>query len=103
MNSTARLAWCALRSLFALVVVTSPAACLSGAESVRGEVVNPLEEPPKVGDVHRFDSGNTMVAFSTGGQLDEIDADGELVWRLNLDLGGAVGYVLAVDSLYPSP
>ena len=54
-----------------------------------------------LGDVHRFDSGNTMVTFSTGGQIDELDADGDLVWRMNLSLGGATGYMTPVDSLYP--
>ncbi len=52
-------------------------------------------------DVHRFDSGHTLVTFSTAGQIDELDAEGELVWRLNLDLGGVVGYVTHHDSLYP--
>ncbi len=54
-----------------------------------------------LGDVHRFGSGHTMVTFSTGGQIDEVDADGNVVWRMNLSLGGATGYMTPVETLYP--
>ena len=54
-----------------------------------------------LGDVRRFDDGNTLVVFSTGGQLDEVNQEGDLLWRLTLGLGGAVGYTTWVDDLMP--
>ncbi len=56
---------------------------------------------PTLGDVHRFPSGNTLAVFSTAGQIDEVTPDGELVWRLNAELGGALGYAVWTDSLVP--
>jgi len=54
-----------------------------------------------LGDVHRFDDGDTLVTWSTGGQIDRVDASGELLWRLNTDLGYAVAFDTVLDSLYP--
>ncbi len=56
-----------------------------------------------LGDVSRLDDGHTLVTFSNQGQIDEVDADGELVWRLNASLGGAVGYTTFLEDLYASP
>ena len=62
-----------------------------------------VPEPPfynyALGDVARLPSGNTLVTFSMGGQLDEVNPDGELVWRLNAELGAGIGYVGWVDRL----
>ncbi len=55
---------------------------------------------PTLGDVHRFDSGNTLAVFSTAGQVEEVTPDGEVVWRLAADLGGALGYGVWTDTLY---
>jgi hypothetical protein len=52
-----------------------------------------------LGEVQRLDSGNTFATFSTQGQIDEIDPDGQLVWRLQMSLGGALGYATFVESL----
>lgn len=45
-------------------------------------------------------TGNTLVNFSTGGQLDEVSPDGELVRRINLQLGSAFTYAHWQSSLY---
>ena len=46
-----------------------------------------------MGDVHRFDSGATAVTWSTAGQIDVISTAGDVVWRLNTDLGAGLAYV----------
>ena len=53
-----------------------------------------------LGSVQRLDSGNTYVTFSNQGLIDEVDANGELLWRLKMSLGGAVGYATWLESLY---
>ncbi len=61
-------------------------------------------EPPiynfAMGDVHRLDGDVTLVTWSTAGQMDAVDADHELLWRLNLDLGSGFSYVTWMDALY---
>jgi len=52
------------------------------------------------GDIQRLPNGNTLVNFSNSGQLDEVDPSGNLVWRLNMSLGGALGYSTWRESLY---
>ncbi|MFH1464113.1 MAG: aryl-sulfate sulfotransferase [Pseudomonadota bacterium] len=52
-----------------------------------------------LGDVHRFDSGNTLVTFSYSGQLHEVDPDGEVVWKLSAGAGGVFSYVTPVEDL----
>ncbi len=52
------------------------------------------------GDVTRLSYGNTLVNFGCSGQLDEVTADGELVWRLRSLVGGAFGYHDFRGSLY---
>lgn len=55
------------------------------------------------GDVHRLDSGNTLVAWSAAGRVDQITPNGETVWRLNAAIGAGFGYAQWVDSMYSSP
>jgi len=60
------------------------------------------EEPTfcyALGDVTRFDDGNTMVTWSTSGMYEEVTADGELSWRMTLDLGAGLGYTTWYESL----
>jgi len=60
-------------------------------------------DPPLVcialGDVHRFDDGDTLVTWSSAGQVDRVSADGEVVWQLNTGFGGALGYTTWLESL----
>jgi hypothetical protein len=62
-----------------------------------------LSDPPVfctvLGDVDRLPSGNTMVTWSSAGQLDEVTPDGEVVWRLQLAYGAALGYTTHVDHI----
>ncbi len=52
-----------------------------------------------LGDVSRLEGGNTLVTFSTAGQVQEVTPAGEVVWELSMGLGGALGYVTWVESL----
>lgn len=52
-----------------------------------------------LGDVFRMEDGHTLVNFGVLGQLDEVDEDGEVLWRINLDLGAALGYTTYLESL----
>ena len=53
-----------------------------------------------LGDVRRLPSGNTLVVFSVKGQVEEVTPAGELVWQLTLGMGGALGYMTWLASLY---
>jgi len=53
-----------------------------------------------LGDVTRFEDGNTLVTWSTSGVFEEITPDGELVWQMSMDLGAGLGYTTWVESLY---
>jgi len=55
---------------------------------------------PAGGDVQRLPSGNTLVTWSTAGQIDEVDPDGQCVWKTNLDLGAGFFYVSWQADLY---
>jgi len=50
------------------------------------------------GEAHRLESGNTMVIFSSAGQIDETTPAGNTVWQINTDVGGAFGYGEPVSS-----
>lgn len=53
-------------------------------------------DPPMLtgclGDVTRFDSGETMVIWGSSGMIELLDADGSVTHRLNMALGGGLGY-----------
>ena len=51
------------------------------------------------GDASRLPGGHTLITWSAQGQIDEVDEAAELLWQLNLDLGGGLGYVTHVDTL----
>ena len=63
-----------------------------------------LSDPPVFvpagGDVKRLPSGNTLVTWSTAGQIDEVDADDQCVWKANLALGAGFFYVNWQGDLY---
>lgn len=61
----------------------------------------PSLQSPVFGDVLRYDSGHTLVTFSYNGVIHELDADGELLWSMSADLGGAFCYVTPLDDLQP--
>ncbi len=53
-----------------------------------------------LGDVHRFDGGNTLITYSYSGQMQEVTPEGEPVWVLSASMGGVFGYTTPVESLY---
>ncbi len=53
------------------------------------------------GDVHRHESGNTLINWSSAGRLEEVTPDGEVVRRLDLPIGTGLGYMSWVETLYP--
>ncbi len=70
------------------------------AELVWSYTPDPCVFSFSLGDVARMDSGNTLVTFSAQGQIDEVDENGDLLWRMNAGLGGAVGYATFLRDLY---
>ncbi len=55
------------------------------------------------GDASRLPEGGTVISWGTAGQLDELDPDGQLVRRLNTQLGAATGYLQWLDGLAAEP
>ena len=53
------------------------------------------------GDVARLPTGETLITWSTAGQIDLVTPDGQSVWRLNEELGGGFGYTTWMETLYP--
>lgn len=51
------------------------------------------------GDVYRMDNGNTIITWGTAGRIQEVEADGTVVWDEFLSVGGAVGFSTWVDDL----
>jgi len=57
----------------------------------------------QLGDVQRLPNGNTVVAFSTQGVLQEVNAQGTLLQEIVWPLGGAFGYIHKRATLYGPP
>ncbi len=55
---------------------------------------------PFGGDVQRLPNGNTLIAFSSVGEIHEVDADGALVQKLVWPEDNPVGYTTVQDSMY---
>lgn len=53
-----------------------------------------------LGDVHRFDDGDSLATWSISGQIDLISPEGEPVWTLNSYLGFIFGFNTVTDSMY---
>ncbi len=56
-----------------------------------------------MGGVSRLSSGRTVVNFATSGQVDVVEPDDSVVWRINAGVGGAFGYAEWEPSLGASP
>ena len=52
------------------------------------------------GEANRLANGNTLVIFSSSGQVSETTPEGETVWQINLGIGGAFGFGGRQPSLY---
>ena len=46
-----------------------------------------------LGSTLRLEGGNTLIGWSTSNRVDEVTADGELVWSASLDFGHAIGFL----------
>ncbi|MFT5679497.1 MAG: hypothetical protein ACI8RZ_000401 [Myxococcota bacterium] len=55
------------------------------------------------GDVERLDNGNTLVTWSSSGEIQEVTPEGGVVWQVNTDLGSAITFIDRVESLYGTP
>ena len=56
-----------------------------------------------LGDVSRFDNGDTLIVWSVNGQIDRVNAAGDVLWQLNTSLGSALGFTAPEPSLYVAP
>jgi hypothetical protein len=74
------------------------------ASLTSSEVWSYTADPPLYvyakGDVHRFPDDITQVVWSSAGQIQDVDAAGNVVWQLDLDFGLAMTFVQYVPSLY---
>jgi hypothetical protein len=65
---------------------------------------NPPQQNPIMGDVQRLWNENTLVTYSFGGLIHEVDKNKMLVQSLSFGAGSALGYTVKRETLYgPSP
>lgn len=53
-----------------------------------------------LGDARRLPSDHVLVSWTSAGTLEEVSRDGEVLWQVQLDVGGTWGRVLWVPDLY---
>ncbi len=71
------------------------------AEQVWEYRPDPELDTVTMGDVHRFDDGNTLVTFSYNGVIEEVDSGGAALWKLSTEIGGAFSWLDYLDRLQP--
>lgn len=54
---------------------------------------------PFLGSAQRLIAGNTLISWTTAGQLDEVTPDGASAWRVNTAFGAGVGFATRVTTL----
>jgi len=54
---------------------------------------DPVAYTTALGDVWRLPTGDTLVTWSSQGQLDQVTEAGEIVWQLQTDIGAGIGYL----------
>jgi len=74
----------------------------ASAERTWSYSMDPPVYCPCLGDVHRFPNGNTLVTWSTAGVIEEVSPQGEVAWRLGVEMGTGFGYTTFIDDLYTS-
>ena len=70
------------------------------AERIWSYVADPCLHATFLGHGERIWNDNIVAIYAASGQIDEATPDGELVWRINLDLGAGFGQGDRVESLY---
>ena len=58
---------------------------------------------PNGGDVQRLENGNTMIAWSSKGVLQELDSSWEVVQEFSWPVGNTISYIEKRKSLYGGP
>ena len=54
-----------------------------------------------MGEAERIGGGNTALAWSTAGLLDQVTPEGQVALRVGIPFGGGFGFGEHVESLYP--
>jgi hypothetical protein len=54
---------------------------------------------PYLGSAERLPGGNTLISWTTAGQLDEVTPEGVAAWRVNTAFGAAFGFATRVPTL----
>lgn len=57
---------------------------------------------PTMGDVQRLPGGNVLATFSFNGVIQELTAEGQVVWQLSSYLTGSLSYTTWVERLQPA-
>lgn len=70
------------------------------AEEVWSYVREPSVYVYAKGDVERLTNGNTLVTWSSSGEIQEVTPDGAVQWQVNTELGAAITFVTRTESLY---
>lgn len=53
-----------------------------------------------MGEASRIEPGLTLATWSTAGQVDQVAANHDVVWRLNVEMGAGFGYSSWLEGLY---
>lgn len=72
-------------------------------DAMTAETLWTYEDGPSTpfgGDVQRLPNGNTLIAYSSTGEIHEVDPDGQLVQKLVWPEDNPVGYTTVQDSMY---
>ncbi len=56
-----------------------------------------------MGDVRLLDGGNYLIGWSSLGYISEVTPDGDVVWRVRMDLEGHIGRITPLTDLYAPP
>jgi len=77
---------------------------VTGGSEVWSYTASPAQPNMVMGDVQRMPNGNTIVAYSTRGVLDEVNAQGMLLQRMTTAVAGSTfGYIEKRATLYGPP
>ena len=74
-------------------------------QTMTAEAVWIYEQPdglnvPIIGDAQRLPNGNTLIAWSTLGELTEVTPSGEIVWQVGVASGHSIVRASYIEDLY---
>ena len=71
---------------------------------VADEIWSYTSDPPVwayvLGDVFRYDNGDTLVDWASSGMMQRVTPDGEVTWQVNTHVGSVFGFVEPLPDLY---